>query len=79
MKDDKKSIFGWCMYDWANSAYITTVGVALLPIYFADGIVGKAGVIYIRAESHCHSVMGLYVGRGSVAGLSFRACAWRNR
>lgn len=45
MKNDKKSIFGWCMYDWANSAYITTVGVALLPIYFAEGIVGKDGVL----------------------------------
>ena len=20
-RDDSKSIFGWCMYDWANSAY----------------------------------------------------------
>ena len=32
------------MYDWANSAYITTVGVALLPIYFREGIVPAEGV-----------------------------------
>ena len=44
MKNDKKTIFGWCMYDWANSAYITTVGVALLPIYFREGIVPPEGV-----------------------------------
>lgn len=44
MKNDKKTIFGWCMYDWANSAYITTVGVALLPIYFREGIVPAEGV-----------------------------------
>lgn len=44
MKNDKKTIFGWCMYDWANSAYITTVGVALLPIYFKEGIVPAEGV-----------------------------------
>lgn len=37
-------IFGWCMYDWANSAYVTTVVAGVLPIYFATGIVGKAGV-----------------------------------
>lgn len=32
------------MYDWANSAYATTVVAGVLPIYFATGIVGKAGV-----------------------------------
>jgi UMF1 family MFS transporter len=44
MKNDKKTIFGWCMYDWANSAYITTAAVALLPNYFAQAVVGEAGV-----------------------------------
>lgn len=44
MKNDKKTIFGWCMYDWANSAYITTAAVALLPNYFAKAIVGEAGI-----------------------------------
>ena len=44
MKNDKKTLFGWCMYDWANSAYGTTVVAALLPNYFALGIVGEAGV-----------------------------------
>ena len=37
-------IFGWCMYDWANSAYVTTVVAGVLPIYFASVIVGKAGI-----------------------------------
>ena len=32
------------MYDWANSAYITTAAVALLPDYFARAVVGEAGV-----------------------------------
>jgi UMF1 family MFS transporter len=32
------------MYDWANSAYITTAAVALLPNYFAQAVVGEAGV-----------------------------------
>lgn len=26
----------WCLYDWANSAFATTVMAALLPIYFAS-------------------------------------------
>lgn len=32
------------MYDWANSAYMTTVAVAVLPLYFANVIVGEQGV-----------------------------------
>jgi len=39
IKDDPRTIFGWCMYDWANSAYVTTVAVGLLPRYFADMVV----------------------------------------
>jgi UMF1 family MFS transporter len=26
----------WCLYDWANSAFATTVMAAVLPIYFAE-------------------------------------------
>jgi UMF1 family MFS transporter len=44
MKNDRKTIFGWCMYDWANSAYITTAAVALLPDYFARAVVGEDGI-----------------------------------
>jgi UMF1 family MFS transporter len=33
------------MYDWANSAYVTTVAVGLLPVYFADVVVGHHGVL----------------------------------
>ncbi len=40
MKSDKgKNVFAWYMYDWANSAFATTVIAALLPIYFASVIV----------------------------------------
>ncbi len=28
--NDKREIFGWTMYDWANSAFSTTVVTALL-------------------------------------------------
>ena len=62
MKNDRKSIFGWCMYDWANSAYITTVGVALLPIYFAEGIVGKDGVVIFGATVSATALWGFMLG-----------------
>ncbi len=32
--DDKKAIFGWSMYDWANSAFATTVMAVFFPIFF---------------------------------------------
>jgi len=44
-KNDRRTIFGWCMYDWANSAFATTVLAALLPAYFAGEVVGPEGVV----------------------------------
>ncbi len=35
MPNDKKEIFGWGMYDWANSAFSTTVGTVFLGPYVA--------------------------------------------
>jgi len=36
--------FGWCLYDWANSAFATTILAAILPVYFAEQIVPEQGV-----------------------------------
>jgi len=30
----RKAWFGWCMYDWANSAFATVILAAVLPVYF---------------------------------------------
>jgi len=35
--------FGWCVYDWANSAFATTVLAAVLPVYFAEWVVPPGG------------------------------------
>ena len=43
VKNDRKTIFGWAMYDWANSAYSTTIAGAILPAYFAGTVVPDAG------------------------------------
>jgi len=34
--NDKREIFGWAMYDWANSAFSTTVGTVFLGPYIAS-------------------------------------------
>jgi len=31
---DKKAVFAWAMYDWANSAFATTVMAGFFPIFF---------------------------------------------
>jgi len=34
--DSRKAIFGWAMYDWANSAFATTIVAGFLPIFFRE-------------------------------------------
>ncbi len=38
IKNDRRTILGWAMYDWANSAYITTAG-AIIAAFFTGTIV----------------------------------------
>lgn len=47
-KNDRKTIFGWMMYDWANSAFYTSVIAVMLGPYLtslAEKAVGKDGEI----------------------------------
>ena len=41
-KNDPRTIFGWAMYDWANSAYITTFA-AIVAAFFTSAIVPEEG------------------------------------
>ncbi|MGD2272892.1 MAG: MFS transporter, partial [Desulfobacterales bacterium] len=34
MQSEKKAIWGWAIYDWANSAFATTVMAGFFPIFF---------------------------------------------
>ena len=42
VRNDRKTIFGWAMYDWANSAFATTLGAVVAP-FFAEVIVPEGG------------------------------------
>ena len=35
-----RGIVGWCLYDWANSAFNTVIGTFVFSVYFARGIYG---------------------------------------
>ena len=34
MRDDNRAIWSWAMYDWANSAFATTVMSGFFPLFF---------------------------------------------
>lgn len=46
----KRIINAWCMYDWANSAFATTIMAALLPPYFSN--VAAASLPKAQATSY---------------------------
>ncbi|MCB0832155.1 MAG: MFS transporter, partial [Bacteroidetes bacterium] len=71
-KNDKKTLFGWYMYDWANSAYILTVVTAILPVYFTDGIVPKEG---FRIGGTLYSATSLWGFAISASALFVFICA----
>jgi len=48
VRDDRREIFGWTMYDWANSVFSTTVAGVLLGPYvtaLAQGAAGENGPV----------------------------------
>lgn len=57
----RRRVHAWCMYDWANSAYVTTVAVAVLPAYFAAAVVPEAGVSVLGARLSAASLWGYLV------------------
>ena len=71
LKNDRKEVFGWLMYDWANSAFYTTVVSVLVGPYLtalAQAHVGKGGTIFnlgflgsVTAESLVTQPLGLSV------------------
>jgi len=36
MDKDKKAVWGWAIYDWANSAFATAVMAGFFPIFFKE-------------------------------------------
>jgi MFS transporter, UMF1 family len=52
---DRREVFGWLLYDWANSAFITTVGTVLMGPYLtslAQSAVGENGTLFTLGPAH---------------------------
>ena len=50
--NEKKKIRAWCLYDFGNSAFATTILAAVLPVYFSS-------VIYTGTETAATAVWGV--------------------
>ncbi|MDR6291766.1 UMF1 family MFS transporter [Inquilinus ginsengisoli] len=55
----RSAIFGWCLYDWAMSAFNTVIGTFVFSVYFAKGIVGDA--------DHGAALWGVVAGSAGIA------------
>ncbi|MDK2955952.1 MAG: transporter, family [Desulfovibrionales bacterium] len=56
-----KSLIGWKLYDFANSAYILTIATALLPAWFASVVAGPLGVEAFGVRFSASTLWGLAV------------------
>jgi len=52
MTVQKREIFGWVLFDFADSAFATTLFAVIFNQYFATGVHGSWGHIFI-----CHSFL----------------------
>ena len=58
----RRAIHGWCMYDWANSAFATSGLVAIFPVYFV--------FLFRESVGSSATVLGIEFTGSSVWGLA---------
>ena len=75
MRLNTKPIISWSLYDWANSAFATTVLAAVLPVYFAS-LVPEGGVkVHLGTSVFTVSGSGLWGYAVSLSLLVSAVCA----
>ncbi|RYX97516.1 MFS transporter, partial [bacterium] len=47
---NKKALFGWTMYDWANSVYALAVTTAIFPTYYSE--ISKSSEVMVRMDQN---------------------------
>jgi len=60
MPTKKQSWFGWCMYDWANSAFATVILSAVLPVYFVSLVPEEGARISFLGFNHIFRASSLW-------------------
>jgi UMF1 family MFS transporter len=64
-RNDQRTIFGWAMYDWANSAYITG-GSLVFAILFSDVIYPTDGLTVGGTKIGAEAFFGIVIGLGAL-------------
>ena len=64
-RNDQRTIFGWAMYDWANSAYITA-GSLVFAILFSDVIYPTDGLTIGGTTIGAEAFFGIVIGVGAL-------------
>jgi UMF1 family MFS transporter len=62
--NDKKTINGWAIYDWANSAYFLVISTAIFPAYFLSNtpeVVSLLGLEMSNSSLYSYSVSFAYI------------------
>jgi UMF1 family MFS transporter len=72
----RRAIRAWCLYDWANSAFATTVMVALFPPFFRS-LATSAGLTPARATAYWGYTTALALLLGALIGPVLGAIADR--
>ncbi|MBK9732830.1 MAG: MFS transporter [Chitinophagaceae bacterium] len=61
LRNDKKLISSWAMYDWANSVYSLTIATAIFPIYYmtATGAINN-GLVHFMGRDYLNIALYSY-------------------
>lgn len=63
MRDERKSVRGWIMYDWANSAFAVTIMSAVMPTFYGsvagNGLGGNASVYWSFTQTMAGIIVAL--------------------
>ena len=54
----RRDVFSWCLYDWANSAFVTSIITVVLPVYFLS-LVPQEGPVVIDFGPLHHETSGI--------------------
>lgn len=59
-KDSQRSIWAWCLYDWANTAFSTVIITFIFSVFFTRGIIGDE-TLGSTLWSYAISFSGLFI------------------
>ena len=70
--NDEKTIFGWAIFDWANSSYALVITAAIFPAYFVaitDDVIHLGGFEISNSALYAFSITAAYLIIASISPL----------